>query len=687
LDICKLDLEVYRRSKTIIHKVKSESQSIVYASLPSSSIKTNQNYAASSYDEVIYNDEEVQYQQLYSLKNRKTLNQLPLLQELETVENNKQKQRQQRRLIKKQLIKQQQQQTLSTSSLTSSVYQHQRHRLMNNRSPKCRKVYRKTQRTIKQTNHHNQLQQRQQKQISNDYEDDSIVADSFVIEKDNEIESTSSSCLNQLPSPIPHLTERTSFKQQSKSHKKETATVFKKPINNNQQQSCISDSDYKTQSSNATNEVRLLKFSSSDSTTSSSSSSNASLISSFKSYRIESTDPNFLNPNKNHQKSSIPTEVAAITTTTTEMASSKLLSNEDEIKMMNEHMDACEKLLNLEEIFIETMQKGVQQYSRPLRHCHFLTGSASNHPILFQNIEKILAISEYQLNQLITQDDSMLLDMMFTTMGKLYENKMRMSCEAFDIYLNGIREAFRLLDKLVNANNNIDGSNNVTKFLADSAEDIDMSLKTFLLLPLHYVGEVFQCLQTIRDKTNPKNNDYICLNGLLASLSQYVDRANVVFDELNADLNKNPLRRTLREFSNKTINKSINNVSVEDDESLEDESYLVYSSSLLFRLSSHKWKRVEAVLLSDALLLMPSSCNSTDLSHLPALRRKALKVIPLEDILRADFSSSGGENQFEFTYASHQQHGMHALLLRASSIEEKLTWKKLFSKTFQRFQC
>ena len=113
-------------------------------------------------------------------------------------------------------------------------------------------------------------------------------------------------------------------------------------------------------------------------------------------------------------------------------------------------MDACENLLNLEEKFIEKMQKGVQQYSRPLRHCMMI--NSNQHHLLFQNIEKILAISEYQLNQLISQDDSTLISM-FSSIGKLYENKMRMSCEAFDIYLNGIDKAFQILDSLIKMHN------------------------------------------------------------------------------------------------------------------------------------------------------------------------------------------------------------------------------------------
>lgn len=126
------------------------------------------------------------------------------------------------------------------------------------------------------------------------------------------------------------------------------------------------------------------------------------------------------------------------------------------------------------------MQRGVQQYSRPLRHCAMI--NVQQHEQLFQNIEKLLAISEYQLNQLVSKDESMLLDM-FASIGRLYENKMRMSCEAFDLYLSGVRKSFELLAELTRARNS-----KLARFLADS--DAHMSLAVFLLLPLHYVTMV-----------------------------------------------------------------------------------------------------------------------------------------------------------------------------------------------------
>ena len=47
---------------------------------------------------------------------------------------------------------------------------------------------------------------------------------------------------------------------------------------------------------------------------------------------------------------------------------------------------ALHRLLCVEENYVELMTAGIQQFSRPLRHC-IVTGS--QHAALFQNIEKV----------------------------------------------------------------------------------------------------------------------------------------------------------------------------------------------------------------------------------------------------------------------------------------------------------
>jgi len=298
------------------------------------------------------------------------------------------------------------------------------------------------------------------------------------------------------------------------------------------------------------------------------------------------------------------------------------------------HMNACESILNLEEKFIDLMQRGVQQYSRPLRHCMLI--SPIEHHTLFQNIEKILAISEYQLHQLISHDDSALFDM-FNTIGKLYENKLRMSSEAFDIYLNGVTKSFELL---TNLSKKSDKKGYFNKFLAESSDDINMELKTFLLLPLFYVVSVFMSLKLIKSKTPTDSMDFQCLVKLLDNLEAHVGKAQKVLDEFSA---QNPFEEEI-------------------DERLHLSNELVYSGNLKMK-SGLRWQDVNVQLYKDRL------CYSEEIDE--EFRTEIL----LSNINAFGFNLNG-RNEFQLSYSI--ENSGQVLCFRAESLHEKLKWKCLF---------
>lgn len=280
------------------------------------------------------------------------------------------------------------------------------------------------------------------------------------------------------------------------------------------------------------------------------------------------------------------------------------------------HMSACESLLEVEERFIELMQRGVQQYSRPLRHCAMI--SAHEHETLFQNIEKILAISEYQLSQLISRDASMLLDM-FATIGRLYENKMRMSGEAFDLYLSGVGASLDLLNSLTSGGIN----SKLSRFLADS--QTDLPLVSFLLLPLHYVSEIRTCLIEIRRHTSPSNADHATLCALITRLDGYVERSRVLLVG-----HENPL--TANSSGGQEDDEDEDLIDEDDEEyssevEIEERDYnhnnryitvttapnqLIYSSSLYYRQSCHKWKKIRALFFADRCIMLDSNVRICD---------------------------------------------------------------------------
>ncbi len=63
----------------------------------------------------------------------------------------------------------------------------------------------------------------------------------------------------------------------------------------------------------------------------------------------------------------------------------------------SERHSALEQLVTCEASFIQDTSLGVQLYSRPLRHCIV---THAQHKQLFQNLEKLVTISEYHLSQI-----------------------------------------------------------------------------------------------------------------------------------------------------------------------------------------------------------------------------------------------------------------------------------------------
>jgi hypothetical protein len=400
------------------------------------------------------------------------------------------------------------------------------------------------------------------------------------------------------------------------------------------------------------------------------------------------------NNNNNNKKSSVTDSDYKTQSCSTDNDAGTVNSsfnNEKEQQPDEQHLGLCEKLLNLEEQFIELMQKGVQQYSRPLRHCMMI--SPQQHQTLFQNIEKILAISEYQLNQLISQDDSALLDM-FNTIGKLYENKMRMSCEAFDIYLNGIEKSFDLLFKL--KNNLIP---NFSKFLLETQEDISMDLKTFLLLPLYYVGNIFTYLNDVKERTSQTNNDFIFLSNLLSTLEIYVKKSKHILNNYNNGQAKNPFNQNLKqenddsnyehqseeEYEYENEHSGEENTKQENFSSNEERKRLVFvhSSSIHYRQSSHKWKRIKLILLNDRLVLTSRHLNLN--KHLTSILNgeynnvNSMRTVFLNDVLDSQFEIEKKPFEFEVNYLK-QMNKTSTMRFRCESNEEKIRWERLFKK-------
>ena len=114
------------------------------------------------------------------------------------------------------------------------------------------------------------------------------------------------------------------------------------------------------------------------------------------------------------------------------------------LKSLNKEDELFLHLIHAEDNFVTLMHQGVLRFSRPLRH-GILT--AFEHQTLFQNVEKLLAISEFHLKKLadcwaLNQHD-------LQAIGNIYQAQLQVLCDAYMTYLRGLLAADELLRKLL----------------------------------------------------------------------------------------------------------------------------------------------------------------------------------------------------------------------------------------------
>jgi hypothetical protein len=133
-----------------------------------------------------------------------------------------------------------------------------------------------------------------------------------------------------------------------------------------------------------------------------------------------------------------------------------------------------------------------------------------------------------------------------------------------------------------------------------------MDLKKFLLLPLTYVESVWKCLNTIKNKTNKSNCDYIPINTVLQSLEIYVQKSKINLTKYSINEDDDG------DFSNLSSSSSSTESSTESIELTSDDSnnrfksiimdgydfsklnskFLIYSSKVNYRSLNKKWDKV-----------------------------------------------------------------------------------------------
>ena len=101
-------------------------------------------------------------------------------------------------------------------------------------------------------------------------------------------------------------------------------------------------------------------------------------------------------------------------------------------------------LRHAEKTYISEMQEGVELFARPLRICV----TSQERAQLFQNIEKLVALSEFiltQVNAVVTSSDD---SVCVTDVCDVYANNLSMLASSYGSYVRGIPVAMATLEKL-----------------------------------------------------------------------------------------------------------------------------------------------------------------------------------------------------------------------------------------------
>ncbi|KAK2167897.1 hypothetical protein LSH36_22g00005 [Paralvinella palmiformis] len=367
-----------------------------------------------------------------------------------------------------------------------------------------------------------------------------------------------------------------------------------------------------------------------------------------------------------------------------------------------ERQAAIQKLVRCEQQFVGLMQFGIQRYSNPLRH-KFV--SPAEHGTLFQNVEKLVSISEYHVYKLkedsigyadVKDPDEMFIDIV----GCTYLPKLLMMSEIFEQYCNGIKNSFRLLAELKSYEE-------FNQFLRDPAlESGQLTISGFIQKPLEHIKNLVLNLQEILSLTSLEHQDMDNLSQVIETLRNACNRINESNTRRSCSMtslvSRSSRRSSPRSISSRSSEQSAAYTILSDSSGSSIESsvdtevldiqrrlvfcehvqafqlatatrHMIYSGELM-HVDGLLCTKLFVVLMSDLLLLTRvEQDNSLLVVDYPIL---------LHDIVEPDWTDTttmdftlGVESLTNATWVEPRD-----ITLRAPSIEHKFTWKNLIEQ-------
>ncbi|ELU07412.1 hypothetical protein CAPTEDRAFT_223274 [Capitella teleta] len=165
-------------------------------------------------------------------------------------------------------------------------------------------------------------------------------------------------------------------------------------------------------------------------------------------------------------------------------------SNGFEMTSIGAGIEGLDQLVDCELDFVQQMQRGIERFSRPLRHALL---PSEQYKALFQNIEKLVALSQYHLQQLNSLPELQLEEHSVSFVAAVYKPRLRVLCEGYDHYLSGFKEACTLLHNLRRQD---DRFSNFVQLHED--EELDgMTIDQFIMMPVKHLEELVMTLKSL----------------------------------------------------------------------------------------------------------------------------------------------------------------------------------------------
>ena len=341
------------------------------------------------------------------------------------------------------------------------------------------------------------------------------------------------------------------------------------------------------------------------------------------------------------------------------------------------------QLIHAEDKFVTLMHQGVLRFSRPLRH-GILT--AFEHQTLFQNVEKLLAISEFHLKKLAdcwaaNQHD-------LQTVGNIYQAQLQVLCEAYTNYFRGLSTADELLRELIT-------KPTFVEFLRKELPGVpDIQLDSFLQAPQEHFQNLVCVFDDLVAMVKSQQRPSV-LTKVQSELSLVLDQCMEGSDQLrySAEFHEEQFFESYitSEFKKADDHRELDNCNINPDLVLIEEKirfannvkpfhlavpgrYIVFSGELDF-IVNWKWVKATVFLTNDALIVAKNEANG----QLTVIT----EPISLRDVLTTEFNCKHpceilltAKSESRDTAWSH----MRTATFRASTVGDKETWARLVKK-------